>query len=162
MLPATQVLEDLGIDAGKGALAAREAALGALGNVEVTVEVGGGGVGFNRLRNAEPQCFVDQAPAGHVVPVDEGDGGSLVAGAAGTAHAVQVDLFVFHALVVDDVRNVIDVDATGGNVRGNQDVHLVVAERAESLLAGALAEVAVDRSSGKTAVDQFQIGRAHV
>ena len=104
----------------------------------------GGGVGLQRLRDAEVEGLVDQAPARHVVPVDERDRDARGAGAAGAADAVQVGLLVLGALVVDDVRDALDVDAAGGDVGGDEDVDLAVAERAQRLLAGALAEVAVD------------------
>ena len=63
--------------------------------------------------------------------------------AARAADAVDVDLLVFGALVVDDVRDVVDVDASRGDVGGDQDVDLAVTEGAQRLLAGTLAEIAV-------------------
>ncbi len=42
-------------------------------DVQVGVEVRGGGVGLDRLGEAQVERLVDQAPAGQVVPVDEGD-----------------------------------------------------------------------------------------
>ena len=92
---------------------------------------------------------------GHVVPVDERDRDAGLARAAGAADAVQVGLLVLGALVVDDVRDVVDVDAAGGDVGGDEDVDLAVAERAQRLLAGALAEVAVDRAGGEAAVGEL-------
>ena len=98
--------------------------------------------------------LVDERPAVQVVPVDEGDRDAGVAGAGGAADAVQVGLLVLGALVVDDVRDVLDVDAAGGDVGGDEDVDLAVAERAQRLLAGALAEVAVDRGGGEAALGE--------
>jgi hypothetical protein len=118
------------------------------------IEVVGGGVGLLRLGDAEVERLVDQAPAGHVVPVDEGDRDTGVPGAAGAADAVQVGLLVLGALVVDDVRDVLDVDAAGGDVGGDEDIDLAVAEGAQRLLAGALAEVAVDGGRREAAVGQ--------
>ncbi|MCY1228928.1 hypothetical protein D9M72_412750 [compost metagenome] len=68
---------------------------------------------------------------------------------------MQVDLFVFDALVVDHVRDVVDVDAAGGDVGGHQDVNLVVAEGPEGLLPGTLAKVAVNGGRSEPAVHQF-------
>ena len=76
-------------------------------------------------------------------------------GAAGAADAVQVGLLVLGALVVDDVRDVVDVDAAGGDVGGDQHVDLAVAERAQRLLAGALAEVAVHGAGGEAALGEL-------
>src|SRR5689334_22909914 len=62
---------------------------------------------------------------------------------------------LFRSLVVDDVGDTLDVDAAGGDVGADEDVHLAVAERAQCLLAGALAEVAV-RSEEHTSELQSQ------
>ena len=97
-----------------------------------------------RLGHAEVEHLVDHRPAVQVVPVDEGDRDAGVAGAGGAPDAVQVGLLVLGALVVDDVGDVLDVDAAGRHVGGHEDVDLAVSERAQGLLARALAEVAVD------------------
>src|SRR5450759_4710801 len=76
--------------------------------------------------------------------IDKGHRGPGVPGAAGPTGAVQVDLLVLGALVVDHVRDVVDVDAAGGDIGRDQHVHLARTERAERLLAGTLAQVAVD------------------
>ena len=85
----------------------------------------------------------------------------LAPGAAGAADAVQVGLLVLGALVVDHVRDALDVDAARGDVGADQHVDLAVAERAQRLLAGALAEVAVDRAGGEAALLQLvgEVGR---
>ena len=110
-----------------------------------------GVVGLHRLLDGQAQGLGDDPPARHVVPVHEGDRRAGVAGASGAPDAVDVDLLVLGALVVDDVGDVVDVDAAGGHVGGHQDVHLVVAEGAQGLLAGPLAEVAVQGPGGETA-----------
>ena len=102
-------------------------------------------VGLERIRHAQAQGLGDERPARRVIPVDEGDGRARVARAARAADAVDVDLLVFGALVVDDVRDVVDVDASRGDVGGDQDVDLAVTEGAQSLLASALTQVAVQR-----------------
>ena len=110
-----------------------------------------GVVGLHRLLDGQAQGLGDDPPARHVVPVHEGDRRAGVAGASGAPDAVDVDLLVLGALVVDDVGDVVDVDAAGGHVGGHQDVHLVVAEGAQGLLAGPLAEVAVQGPGGEAA-----------
>ena len=75
--------------------------------------------------------------------------------AAGAADAVQVGLLVLGRLVVDDVRHALDVDAARGDVGADQHVDLAVAERAQRLLARALAEVAVDRAGGEAALREL-------
>src|SRR5690606_29552678 len=113
------------------------------------------GVGLHGLRDAQVELPVDHRPLGLVVPVDEGHRDAGVAGAAGAPDAVDVGLLVVRALVVDDVRDVVDVDAAGGDVSGDEDVDLAVAEGPQGLLAGALAEVAVDRRCGEATVGQL-------
>ena len=89
-----------------------------------------------------------------LVPVDQGDRDALLAGPAGAADPVDVGLGVLRALVVDHVRDVGDVDAAGGDVGGHQHVDLAGAERAQRLLAGALAQVAVHGGGGEPAVGE--------
>jgi hypothetical protein len=62
---------------------------------------------------------------------------------------VQEGALVVGALVVDDVRDVLDVDAAGRDVGRDEHVDLAAAERAQRLLAGALAEVAVHGGAAK-------------
>src|SRR5690606_22527087 len=109
-----EVLEHLGVEARAGARAARQAALRALGDAEVGEQVRGGGVGLDGLGDAEVERLVDERPARHVVPVDERHRGALVARATRATRAVQVDLLVLGALVVDDVGDVVDVDPARG------------------------------------------------
>ncbi len=115
----------------------------------------GRGVRLRRVVEAQLQRLVDQLPARDVVPVDERDRRTLRARAARTADAVQVRLLLFRRLVVDDVGHALDVDAAGGDVGADEHVHLAVAEGAQRLLAGTLAEVAVDRAGGEAALLQL-------
>src|SRR5450756_1187585 len=139
-----KVLDGLGIEAGPGARRPRQGAGGAHRDVQHLVQVRRVGVRLLRHRDPQVESLVDQSPAGQVVPVDKGHRGPGVPGAAGPTGAVQVDLLVLGALVVDHVRDVVDVDAAGGDIGRDQHVHLARTERAERLLAGTLAQVAVD------------------
>ena len=60
-----------------------------------------------------------------------------------------VGLLVLRALVVDDVGDVLDIDASGRDIGGDQDVDLAGPEGAQCLLAGALSEVAVQGGAAK-------------
>ena len=64
---------------------------------------------------------------------------------------MDVDLLVLGALVVDDVGDVVDVDTAGGHVSGHEHVDLAVAEGAQRLLPGSLAEVAMEGRGGEAA-----------
>ncbi len=113
-----------------------------------------GRVGLDRLGDAQAQLVRDQFPARHLVPVDEGDGHARLARAARAADAVDVGLLVVGSLVVDDVGDVGDVDTARGHVGGHQHVDLARAERAQCLLPGTLAEIAVDGGGGEAAFAQ--------
>ena len=65
--------------------------------------------------------------------------------AAGAADAVHVALGVDRDVVVDDVADVVDVDAARGHVGGHQHADLAGLERIEGALPLALVLVAVDR-----------------
>src|SRR3712207_2395716 len=150
-----EVLDGLGVQALTGALRAGQPAGRALRYVQVGVDPRRRGVGLRRVGEVQVQRLVDQLPPGDVVPVDERDRDAGAAGAAGAADPVHVGLLVLGALVVHDVADAGDVDAPGGDVRGDQDVDLAAAEGAQRLLAGALAEVAVHGGRGEPALDQL-------
>ena len=121
-------------------------ALGARRDALVVEEVLGGRVGLLRLLERQVQRLVDHLPAVQVGPVDEGDRDAGRAGPAGAADPVDVGLVVLGAGVVDDVRDAGDVDAAGGDVGGDQDAELALAELGQRLLAGHLRHVAVQRA----------------
>ncbi len=115
----------------------------------------GARIRLHRVVEVQLQRLVDQLPARDVVPVDERDRRTLGARPARTADPVQIRLLVLGGLVVDDVGHALDVDAARGDVGADEDVDLAVAEGAQRLLAGALAEVAVDRAGGEAAALQL-------
>ena len=112
-------------------------------------------VGFHRLGSTEVEGGVDDGPAGSVLPVNEGDGGAVMTGAAGTANPVQVRLIVLGALVVNDVGDVVDVDTAGGHVRGDENIDLAGTEGTQCALAGTLTQVAVQGTGGKATLFEF-------
>src|SRR5699024_75565 len=143
--------------------APRQSALRAGGDAEVLEEVLRRRVRLRRILEAQAQRAADEAPAGHVVPVDERDRDAGAARPPGASDPVDVDLLVLRALVVDDVGDVVDVDAARGDVSGDQDVDATVAERGERLLAHLLVEVAVQGPGLEPAVAQLlaqSVGRA--
>ena len=68
---------------------------------------------------------------------------------------MHVGLLVLGALVVDDVGDVVDVDAAGRDVGGDEHVDLAGAERLQRLLAGGLAQVAVHGADLEPALGEF-------
>src|SRR6185503_4550435 len=101
-----------------------DGALGAGGDVQLFVEVRRAGVRLGRIGGVEAERLVDHRPAGQLVPVDQRDRDAGLARAAGTADAVHVGLIVLGDLVVDDVGDVVDVDAPRGDVGGDEHVDL--------------------------------------
>src|SRR5437763_136918 len=149
----------LGVQPRADPLRAREPAGGTGRDAQVAVKVVRGGVGLDRLVDAEPEVVTDHLPTRDLVPVDERDGHALAPGAAGAADPVHVGLGVLGALVVDDVGDAGDVDAASGDVGGDQHVDLLRPERAQRLLAGALAEVAVHGGGREAALGEV-VGHA--
>jgi len=76
---------------------------------------------------------------------EEGRGDTDVASTAGTTDAVDIVVNVGGQVIVDDVSDVGDVEATRSDGSGDEVGRLKVAERAESVLALALGAVTVDR-----------------
>lgn len=145
------ILRPDGLRLGRGG----EASLGAGRDVEVGEQVRARRVRLDGLGLAELERTVDERPLVQVVPVDEGHGDAGLAGAAGAPGAVQVGLLVVGDRVVDHVRDVIDVDAAGGDVGRDQDVLLAGLERGHRALARLLAHVAVHRGRVEPAVAEL-------
>ena len=76
---------------------------------------------------------------------------AATAGTAGAADAVNVVFLDVGQLEVDHVRQLVDIQAAGGDIGGHQDAHLVRLEVGQGLGARVLALVAVDRD-GRQAV----------
>ena len=68
---------------------------------------------------------------------------------------MNVGAFVIRALVVDDVGDVLNVDAAGSDIGGNQNIGLAGAEVLQSTLARLLVEVTVQRAGIKTTVREL-------
>ena len=58
-----------------------------------------------------------------------------MAGTTRAADAMDKGHRIIRNLIVDDVGDIINVDATGGNIGSDQDVHLAGAEGMQRLLA---------------------------
>src|SRR6478672_11729173 len=86
----------------------------------------------------------------------EGHDGALVTGASRAARAVQVVLVVGRWVDLQDDRDVVDVDAAGGDVRRDEHREGAVAERAEDAVALALVEAAVERGRHDALLAQLE------
>src|SRR5699024_12255272 len=103
---------------------------------------------FPTRRSAD---LVDELPTRHLLPVHESDGGTVASRTPGTSDAVRVGLLVLGSFVVDDMGDVVHVEAAGGHVRGDQDVDLAVTERTQGSLTLALSQITVEGGGGETA-----------
>ena len=86
---------------------------------------------------------------------DQGDGYAGPAGASGPPDAVDIDFGVIGQVVVEYMRDVMDIQAACRNIGRNQDLQLVGAKSTEDALAGTLVQVAVDGFSRDAAHDQL-------
>ena len=87
--------------------------------------------------------MLDVAQLAHVAVADEGEGVAVLAGAGGAADAMDVVLLVPGQVVVEDHVDAADVDAAGGDVGGDQNVEVVLAEVVHHPVALDLVEVAM-------------------
>ena len=62
---------------------------------------------------------------------DQRNGDAGLAGAAGAPDAVNVQLGVIRQVIVEDVRDVVDIQATRGHIGGHQHFDLGIAEAVE-------------------------------
>ena len=76
--------------------------------------------------------------------LDQRDRGALASGPTGPPDPVDVGIGVGRDVVVDDVRDELDVEAAGGHIRGDEDVERAVAEPAHHPVARLLGEAAVE------------------
>ena len=102
-----------------------------------------GGEARHRELAVEVELARDRVDVVRLVGEDEGDADAGAPGAAGRPDAVDVVLAGGRGVEVDDVRDVVDVDAAGGDVGGDERVDLARVEAAQRLLALALGLVAV-------------------
>src|SRR5690606_6320001 len=110
-------------------------------------EVGEAGIVGEHLdlrQVGQPEAALEAADVQFLVPLDERDGEPGGAGAGGAARAVEVVLVVVGRVAVDHDVDVVDVDAAGGDVGGDEHRPAAGGEPAERLLPLALGEVAVD------------------
>ena len=66
---------------------------------------------------------------------NEGDGNAVTLGASGTSNAVDIVFGVVRHVVVDDAEDVVDVDTSGYDVGGDEDVDLSGLEAVHDVVA---------------------------
>jgi len=95
-------------------------------------------------RNGSPKQALDAAQELRLVHRDEGDGLARRTGPAGPADAVDVVLRVPRQLEVNHVRQILDVEAAGGDVGRDEDADVAVLEPVERARPLRLRTVRVD------------------
>ena len=86
---------------------------------------------------------------------DEGDGAATAPGAARAADAVDVVVAIVREIVIEDDFDVIDVEAAGGDVGGDEEIEAALAELRDDALAHGLGHVAMHFVGGVTARDEM-------
>src|SRR5690606_28579475 len=110
----------------------------------LAARVGDGGVaGHVHLVDADLESALGGAHPGALARRQERDGQAGAAGAAGAADAVDVGLGAVGQVDVDDAAQVLDVEATCGDVGGDQDLDTLRAHALDDELARRLVHVAV-------------------
>ena len=79
---------------------------------------------LRRTPSLRPEIACDLAHVGVLIAEDEGHPGAVAAGARGAPDAVDVGVAITGRVEVDHVRDVVDVDAAGGDVGGDERVDL--------------------------------------
>ena len=80
---------------------------------------------------------------------DDGDGGAGLAGAAGAADPVHIVVGVVRHVEIEHVADVRNIEPARGDVGGDQQLDLALAEAVERSRAGRLIQVAVQRGGGE-------------
>ena len=75
-----------------------------------------------RLAEREPQFIGQAGDFGAFPGFDQGDGNPLLASPGGAAAAMGVVFHLLGELVLDDKRQVGDVDAAGGDIGGDEEL----------------------------------------
>ena len=91
----------------------------------------------------------------YVIGGDEVDGDTLPAEATTTTDAVDVVLAVGGKIVVDDKRDLLDIDTTGQKVSGNEDTRRAGAELLHDDITLGLVHITVHGRDGKVTGSQF-------
>src|SRR6185436_2174900 len=104
--------------------------------------------------NALADQLLDRGHRLAVGTCDDGDRDAAAAGATGAADAMHVVVGVEWHIEIEDVAHVGDVETAGGDVRGNQEAHVTLAEGVECRHPFGLAHVTVQRRGIEAMTDQ--------
>ena len=105
-----------------------------------------------------PRRRLDVAQQSMLARLDQGDRHALASGPARSADAMHVGIGVGRHVEVDDVADVVDVEAAGGDVRRDEHVQRSVAETPHDPVAGLLGQAAVE-GAGVVATAAQRLGQ---
>jgi len=88
---------------------------------------------------------------------NDGEGIAFLIGSTGASDAVDVILGIFRYSVIDDVGDVGDIEAAGGDICGDNDIEGAVAEAAECFGAFGLADIRVHDGGFVTLFDEHVV-----
>ena len=105
-----------------------------------------------------PRGRLDVAQQSMLARLDQRDRHALASGPARSTDAMHVGIGVGRHVEVDDVADMVDVEAAGGDVRRDQHVQRAVAETPHDPVAGLLGEAAVE-GAGVVATAAQRLGQ---
>jgi hypothetical protein len=77
------------------------------------------------------------------LPIEEQDRNALVAGTSGTTRTMHVGIHITRRVKLNDKINVLNINTTGSNVSGNQNIECTLTEGSESGIALLLSNIPV-------------------
>src|SRR5262245_52991117 len=117
---------------------------------------------FAHPRDGLADQILDRRDASAVSGRNDGDGGAAASGASGAADAVDVVVGMVRDVEVEDVADGGNVEPARGDVGGDQQRHLVLAELLERSCARRLVHITVQRDGGEAVADQRAMQRRHL
>lgn len=106
-------------------------------------------------RNALLDQLLNAVEVSLLIPVTECNSDAFCPGTRGATDAVNVALWLVRNVVVDDVADVVNINAARCNVGGNQDAGLTTLEVSQGCFARVLRLVAVNRFALEASVGKL-------
>lgn len=103
----------------------------------------------------EIECPVDERPLVEILPIDKCHRYSCAASASGSPNAMQVGLVIVRNRVIDDVRDIVDIDTSGRDVGRNEDVLFSGSECPHRAFTLVLIHIPMNGCGPKTAIDEL-------
>ena len=92
-------------------------------------------------------------PTSQIVPVDKSYCNAEFASATGSANAVKVSFLILWNRIIYYVSNVVNIDTTGGDLGGNENLFSAISESCHRFLSSLLGHVPVEGRGVESAVN---------